>query len=978
MAETYQSIYTGNQIDEGVGKALNEIGNLSNLNTTAKGTLVAAVNETKASIPTAVSKLTNDSGYATREEVSDAIHTEFEIKLGNYPMTPDVEAMIEEAKTEIEGDMPTTLPNPNALTINGTTYDGSKPVSVNITGGGGGGSAEVYDTRGVMPEPVTVTVPESPEVSLNLVAGQEYTVSYDGVEYSCVACAHEDYVTLGFPTYYDSGNHEPFELYQVDDGNGGYEWVLGCHDRTEGTVEWAICEGGLKKLDHKYLDYGPRETLLCSADVTFSTNTGTSAPSGGAMNKTAVGLDYDALEDGQTYNVYIGDAKYVMTCETRTDDGEYKVLTEAYPTIDASMTVLKVNSAEGYNDVFIYKPSEVEGTYPVRICKIVYETIPEEYLPDGIGGGSGGGTSDAVQYVEQTLTEEQQTQVRENLGLYREEPALKTVVGEWVAMDADTDGDGTVDAKQLGFMLAAPIGLEIGKTYTVEWDGTEYKTTCVDITGSGTPAALGNTVIFGGEDNGLPFVVTEFDAEYTAEVGNYGVVCDIAFAEVHDFSIIGDTVVHPIEPKFLSSLEWIAAPNVNREELMPKTELAFSDNSYRIDSYLDIDRFVPGERYEVVWDGVRYELEAKTISDEFCYYEYLADEDVTVGTELELVPTGRFAIATVLNRNTMIFAFAYLPASETETHTLSVKSLSNEHKPLPPQYLPNGVPYVAEDKVKTIVAEKTFQFANNMSFEYVLWPFVVGDTYTVTWDGVAYKCVCKPSTFNGMDVVGLGNVAIFGGGEDTGEPFAVGVIATADACQSGLITTDNNSHTVSITKLVPDVRPLDTKLLQYVEWNATNEKEVSPEQRILFSRQASNDTVNLNCYLGYIYDWSPSESDELFLYVDGERIPLKCALSTSDSVDGSYFFYTDTGIIEAGNYAIFVMLETSVVQVKIPGDTAGYHTIKVTKKEIAPLPEKYFPEEIGSFVMRSSTEGSTKRFKVTVDDSGTLTATEIT
>lgn len=42
------------------------------------------------------------------------------------------------------------------------------------------------------------------------------------------------------------------------------------------------------------------------------------------------------------------------------------------------------------------------------------------------------------------------------------------------------------------------------------------------------------------------------------------------------------------------------------------------------------------------------------------------------------------------------------------------------------------------------------------------------------------------------------------------------------------------------------------------------------------------------------------------------------------------------------------------------------------------LPERFLPESVEGVVIRSSTKGSTKKFKLTVDDSGTITATEIT
>lgn len=59
--------------------------------------------------------------------------------------------------------------------------------------------------------------------------------------------------------------------------------------------------------------------------------------------------------------------------------------------------------------------------------------------------------------------------------------------------------------------------------------------------------------------------------------------------------------------------------------------------------------------------------------------------------------------------------------------------------------------------------------------------------------------------------------------------------------------------------------------------------------------------------------------------------------------------------------------------------TGNFHEIiiKSIKSQIIPIPEQYIPE-MSSVTLLSSTSGSTKKFKITVDDSGTLKATEVT
>ena len=54
------------------------------------------------------------------------------------------------------------------------------------------------------------------------------------------------------------------------------------------------------------------------------------------------------------------------------------------------------------------------------------------------------------------------------------------------------------------------------------------------------------------------------------------------------------------------------------------------------------------------------------------------------------------------------------------------------------------------------------------------------------------------------------------------------------------------------------------------------------------------------------------------------------------------------------------------------------HTVSIyAERYVNKLPECFIPE-LTEIVLCSSTEGSTKKFKVTIDDSGTLTPTEIT
>ena len=63
-------------------------------------------------------------------------------------------------------------------------------------------------------------------------------------------------------------------------------------------------------------------------------------------------------------------------------------------------------------------------------------------------------------------------------------------------------------------------------------------------------------------------------------------------------------------------------------------------------------------------------------------------------------------------------------------------------------------------------------------------------------------------------------------------------------------------------------------------------------------------------------------------------------------------------------------------------DTSATHTISVKRVEetVTPMAAEFIPNilEIDSIIMKSSTTDSTKKFKLTVDDSGAISATEVT
>ena len=116
-------------------------------------------------------------------------------------------------------------------------------------------------------------------------------------------------------------------------------------------------------------------------------------------------------------------------------------------------------------------------------------------------------------------------------------------------------------------------------------------------------------------------------------------------------------------------------------------------------------------------------------------------------------------------------------------------------------HLPEGYPYKG---IGTIL-DGTFEFTDmDGIYEYQItdenFTIVYGKSYTVIWDGVTYQCVA--TTFNGILV--LGNLAIAGAGADTGEPFLSMDLGNGQE----LIGTNSTAATHTISVCVETIHPI--------------------------------------------------------------------------------------------------------------------------------------------------------------------------
>lgn len=228
--------------------------------------------------------------------------------------------------------------------------------------------------------------------------------------------------------------------------------------------------------------------------------------------------------------------------------------------------------------------------------------------------------------------------------------------------------------------------------------------------------------------------------------------------------------------------------------------------------------------------------------------------------------------------------------------------------------------------------------------------------YTVVWDGVEYTGLMRHNDALGGD----------------GYPFTMYLYEYVDI----YATDSSDSHTVSV-------------------WEMSLSKSVSTEQEGIGgvgSRHTSfvSDIGVLHPGFFYRVECVLNATYNGIEYTDSIIKDVMCAEDASGEyaemylgmnfVLGASGGYVNVSYMYGNNGTDLETLNNNISYSGSKGATVQFN-VTITRG-VKYLDEGYIPgtiQRVGDdVIVKSSTEGSTKRFKITVDDSGTLTATEVT
>lgn len=308
----------------------------------------------------------------------------------------------------------------------------------------------------------------------------------------------------------------------------------------------------------------------------------------------------------------------------------------------------------------------------------------------------------------------------------------------------------------------------------------------------------------------------------------------------------------------------------------------------------------------------------------------------------------------------------------------------NQNDSTAADYVKNRPFYTGAPMETVLVEESTVPFQNNGGV-YMGQPestFVptVGDTYKVSWDGTTYESTCV--NFNNLQVIG--NLSIMGIGSDTGEPFLISAgngmgirIATADTSASH--TFSISSTVVPIVKIPPKYIDKDTSGYIIVHKNLTmTEEDVQNYINAYFKGRVRFIVWMDLCITSLDNDYT----DEIRLTTQNGEI-YSIAKNNEGLYEYDYKEFIDARFPFTEAVGVYVNKETTRIFPKSRHTGVGTTN---TVFEVMPdgMKSKAF-DVLGNgeavapaLILYSSTANSTKKFRITVDDSGALTAKEIT
>ena len=316
-------------------------------------------------------------------------------------------------------------------------------------------------------------------------------------------------------------------------------------------------------------------------------------------------------------------------------------------------------------------------------------------------------------------------------------------------------------------------------------------------------------------------------------------------------------------------------------------------------------------------------------------------------------------------------------------------------KPLTYDYMPEGYPSKSVETV-TLMEEQTASFSEQEGFMTSILPINPDPTdrqkLTVLWDGVEYNVTV---TLLGNMYPSFGNLGMVGFGETTDAPF---MYMDQGAGQELWVTTDTaTSHTIKVIEKKETYKKIDEKFLpKYVSYEVqdlTDEEKTIARNNVNALSKDVLVEIPTNIVLASDFERYYEKYKETGLPIkwDGRIITYIQHLGSDNGIK-SYVLSIGRSLFRIEEYIYNGEKRLALSNTKSFYDDIYADTITF-KPDFGESQKTISLDSLGNLrtndggmvmiwndgvVVYSCTQGSTKKFKITVDDSGTISATEVT
>lgn len=433
---------------------------------------------------------------------------------------------------------------------------------------------------------------------------------------------------------------------------------------------------------------------------------------------------------------------------------------------------------------------------------------------------------------------------------------------------------------------------------------------------------------------------------------------------------------------------WVERAEKN---VFPLTNVTFADNqSSTLGVVID---FVPGEVYTVNFNGTEYTCTAvETTYQGFPVFG--VGNGALFGTT-DLATDDPFLIASAPSMSMTLFINA-LGLTTVPIEIVGVKETIHklDNKFIDANWLAK-MDYVEETIIES--QEVSWMFETNVLPNDI----VIGRKSKVVFDDVEYVCTNTFFLTDNEEILAIGNAVLLNdligtSFPDTGEPFVITSIN--GGLLNAVVINDDSTHTISLTiekasynkmpkEYMPDIEMSDlVKSYTLSGYSISKDPSSSEcEEALKVLRNGGNVFMDDEMY-PVIFISKGINNEYYILFFDANRritllnTSYNPETSSSDNyrrimqiplVPQSYpinysvgMAFSDMYKVEAEVGDVVVVKEARPLNGTAPGMPLDFETTN----------EPVFK----SVILKSTTEGSTKKFKITVDDSGTISATEVT